>query len=218
MAALSAPEELMRNHLQRNTDRNVQFHRVVVDGGRRSEPGHVDGGLWHHVSQMQCPLLQMGGVVGPENLEWLREEKGSHAEKRGFGSQAALAEGLDSGLTELGAGLYWGDPSGNNPEQRFFLQLGEYLHHKTCGEGRLWHRLHNRCPRKRDADGASDSGGVIDKDLRHYLNLRFQKGSVDHELQQIIRDNLYLRTVPCELPSSYLSSRCTLASSTRLLE
>lgn len=43
-------------------------------------------------------------------------------------------------------------------------------------------------------------GGVIDKDLRHYLNLRFQKGSVDHELQQIIRDNLYLRTVPCESP------------------
>uniref|UniRef100_A0AAY4B0G5 Membrane-associated guanylate kinase, WW and PDZ domain-containing protein 2 n=1 Tax=Denticeps clupeoides TaxID=299321 RepID=A0AAY4B0G5_9TELE len=40
-------------------------------------------------------------------------------------------------------------------------------------------------------------GGVVDKDLRHYLNLRFQKGSVDHDLQQIIRDNLYLRTVPC---------------------
>ncbi|XP_069085796.1 membrane-associated guanylate kinase, WW and PDZ domain-containing protein 2 isoform X3 [Pleurodeles waltl] len=40
-------------------------------------------------------------------------------------------------------------------------------------------------------------GGIIDKDLRRYLNLRFQKGSVDHELQQIIRDNLYLRTVPC---------------------
>ena len=44
----------------------------------------------------------------------------------------------------------------------------------------------------------SFAGGVVDKDLRHYLNLRFQKGSVDHELQQIIRDNLYLRTVPCE--------------------
>ncbi|XP_061523162.1 membrane-associated guanylate kinase, WW and PDZ domain-containing protein 2a isoform X14 [Phycodurus eques] len=40
-------------------------------------------------------------------------------------------------------------------------------------------------------------GGVIDKDLCRYLNLRFQKGSVDHELQQIIRDNLYLRTIPC---------------------
>lgn len=43
---------------------------------------------------------------------------------------------------------------------------------------------------------------MIDKDLCHYLNLRFQKGSVDHELQQIIRDNLYLRTVPCELSPS----------------
>ncbi|TRY98172.1 hypothetical protein DNTS_008613, partial [Danionella cerebrum] len=40
------------------------------------------------------------------------------------------------------------------------------------------------------------TGGVVDKDLRRYLNLRFQKGSLDHELQQIIRDNLYLRTVP----------------------
>ncbi|XP_068595941.1 membrane-associated guanylate kinase, WW and PDZ domain-containing protein 2 [Brachionichthys hirsutus] len=40
-------------------------------------------------------------------------------------------------------------------------------------------------------------GGVVDKDLRHYLNLRFSKGSVDHDHQQIIRDNLYLRTIPC---------------------
>ncbi|XP_061125240.1 membrane-associated guanylate kinase, WW and PDZ domain-containing protein 2a isoform X1 [Syngnathus typhle] len=39
--------------------------------------------------------------------------------------------------------------------------------------------------------------GVINKDLCRYLNLRFPKGSVDHELQQIIRDNLYLRTIPC---------------------
>lgn len=44
-------------------------------------------------------------------------------------------------------------------------------------------------------------GGVVDKDLRHYLNLRFSKGSVDHDHQQIIRDNLYLRTVPCESTS-----------------
>nr|XP_057934142.1 membrane-associated guanylate kinase, WW and PDZ domain-containing protein 2a isoform X4 [Doryrhamphus excisus] len=40
-------------------------------------------------------------------------------------------------------------------------------------------------------------GGVIDQDLCRFLSLRFQKGSVDHELQQIIRDNLYLRTIPC---------------------
>uniref|UniRef100_H2PZP4 Membrane-associated guanylate kinase, WW and PDZ domain-containing protein 3 n=1 Tax=Pan troglodytes TaxID=9598 RepID=H2PZP4_PANTR len=38
---------------------------------------------------------------------------------------------------------------------------------------------------------------VINKDLRHYLSLQFQKGSIDHKLQQVIRDNLYLRTIPC---------------------
>ncbi|ELW65284.1 Membrane-associated guanylate kinase, WW and PDZ domain-containing protein 3 [Tupaia chinensis] len=45
---------------------------------------------------------------------------------------------------------------------------------------------------------ADDAGGkVINKDLRHYLSLQFQKGSIDHKLQQVIRDNLYLRTIPC---------------------
>uniref|UniRef100_S4RBR8 Uncharacterized protein n=1 Tax=Petromyzon marinus TaxID=7757 RepID=S4RBR8_PETMA len=41
------------------------------------------------------------------------------------------------------------------------------------------------------------AGKDINKDLKLYLNQRFQKGSVDHDLQQTIRDNLYLRTVPC---------------------
>lgn len=41
-------------------------------------------------------------------------------------------------------------------------------------------------------------GKVINKDLRHYLSLQFQKGSIDHKLQQVIRDNLYLRTIPCK--------------------
>jgi membrane-associated guanylate kinase-related len=39
---------------------------------------------------------------------------------------------------------------------------------------------------------------VLNTDLRHYLSLQFQKGSLDHKLQQVIRDNLYLRTIPCE--------------------
>ncbi|XP_013779275.2 membrane-associated guanylate kinase, WW and PDZ domain-containing protein 1-like isoform X2 [Limulus polyphemus] len=39
--------------------------------------------------------------------------------------------------------------------------------------------------------------GYLTRDLRQYLNTRFQKGSVDHDLQNTIRDNLYLRTVPC---------------------
>ncbi|XP_040580191.1 membrane-associated guanylate kinase, WW and PDZ domain-containing protein 1 isoform X6 [Lepeophtheirus salmonis] len=38
--------------------------------------------------------------------------------------------------------------------------------------------------------------GAIAADLRHYLNTRFPKGGVDHDLQNTIRENLYLRTVP----------------------
>uniref|UniRef100_A0A3B3DFM9 Membrane associated guanylate kinase, WW and PDZ domain containing 3b n=1 Tax=Oryzias melastigma TaxID=30732 RepID=A0A3B3DFM9_ORYME len=40
-------------------------------------------------------------------------------------------------------------------------------------------------------------GKVLNTNLRYYLSLQFQKGSLDHKLQQIIRDNLYLRTIPC---------------------
>ncbi|XP_028905921.1 membrane-associated guanylate kinase, WW and PDZ domain-containing protein 1 isoform X26 [Ornithorhynchus anatinus] len=40
-------------------------------------------------------------------------------------------------------------------------------------------------------------GSRLNKDLRHFLNQRFQKGSPDHELQQTIRDNLYRHAVPC---------------------
>ncbi|KAG8191530.1 hypothetical protein JTE90_019594 [Oedothorax gibbosus] len=39
--------------------------------------------------------------------------------------------------------------------------------------------------------------GHLTKDLRNFLNTRFQKGSLDHDLQNTIRDNLYQRTVPC---------------------
>uniref|UniRef100_A0A8C8CT63 Membrane associated guanylate kinase, WW and PDZ domain containing 1a n=1 Tax=Oncorhynchus tshawytscha TaxID=74940 RepID=A0A8C8CT63_ONCTS len=37
----------------------------------------------------------------------------------------------------------------------------------------------------------------LNKDLKHYLSLKFQKYSLDHELQQTIRDNLYCHAVPC---------------------
>lgn len=45
---------------------------------------------------------------------------------------------------------------------------------------------------------SSPPGKVLTIDLHHYLSLQFQKGSLDHKLQQVIRDNLYLRTIPCE--------------------
>jgi hypothetical protein len=40
-------------------------------------------------------------------------------------------------------------------------------------------------------------GSSLTKDLALYLATRFPKGSIDHEMQQIIRDNLYIRTIPC---------------------
>ena len=40
-------------------------------------------------------------------------------------------------------------------------------------------------------------GSPLTKDLKEYLAGGFPKGSLDHELQNAIRDNLYMRTVPC---------------------
>uniref|UniRef100_UPI00358FE81B membrane-associated guanylate kinase, WW and PDZ domain-containing protein 2-like n=1 Tax=Myxine glutinosa TaxID=7769 RepID=UPI00358FE81B len=41
------------------------------------------------------------------------------------------------------------------------------------------------------------AGRAVPYDLRMYLNRHFATGSIDHVLQQNIRDNLYLRTIPC---------------------
>lgn len=41
-------------------------------------------------------------------------------------------------------------------------------------------------------------GGSLPKTLRTFLSSRFLTGSRDHQLQQVVRDNLYLRTVPCK--------------------
>ncbi|TWW56831.1 Membrane-associated guanylate kinase, WW and PDZ domain-containing protein 1 [Takifugu flavidus] len=41
-------------------------------------------------------------------------------------------------------------------------------------------------------------GHKLNKDLKRYLSLRFQKSSPDHELQKTIRANLYRHAVPCE--------------------
>ncbi|XP_039655959.1 membrane-associated guanylate kinase, WW and PDZ domain-containing protein 2 isoform X2 [Perca fluviatilis] len=40
-------------------------------------------------------------------------------------------------------------------------------------------------------------GSALCKDLRLYLSKCFTPGSVDSQLQQVIRENLYLRAVPC---------------------
>lgn len=41
-------------------------------------------------------------------------------------------------------------------------------------------------------------GSSLPKALKTFLSSRFLVGSRDHQLQQVVRDNLYLRTVPCK--------------------
>jgi hypothetical protein len=38
---------------------------------------------------------------------------------------------------------------------------------------------------------------ILPIELRTYLDERFQKNSIDYDLQQTIRENVYMRTVPC---------------------
>ncbi|XP_074597161.1 membrane-associated guanylate kinase, WW and PDZ domain-containing protein 1-like [Brevipalpus obovatus] len=44
---------------------------------------------------------------------------------------------------------------------------------------------------------SSSSSFGLPIDLREYLSRCFPRGSVDHDLQAIIRDNVYMRTIPC---------------------
>lgn len=44
---------------------------------------------------------------------------------------------------------------------------------------------------------SNDTSNFLPLDLRSYLDARFQKGSIDYDLQQTIRENVYMRTVPC---------------------
>ncbi|XP_061760087.1 membrane-associated guanylate kinase, WW and PDZ domain-containing protein 3 [Nerophis ophidion] len=54
----------------------------------------------------------------------------------------------------------------------------------------------NSCPHPVRIKTASP-GATLCKDLRLYLSKCFTPGSVDSQLQQVIRENLYLRGVPC---------------------
>ncbi|XP_056320242.1 membrane-associated guanylate kinase, WW and PDZ domain-containing protein 1-like [Danio aesculapii] len=54
--------------------------------------------------------------------------------------------------------------------------------------------------------------GRLKKGLRYYLSLRFQKHSVDHQLQETIRDNLYRYSTPCETHTHLLCRARTLFS------
>ncbi|XP_026277849.2 membrane-associated guanylate kinase, WW and PDZ domain-containing protein 1 isoform X2 [Frankliniella occidentalis] len=87
---------------------------------------------------------------------------------------------------EEGSGLFDGD---------LLLEVqGEKVAGYTQRDVEAW--LSHCCRNGNPVTLKSVRGGAVPKDLRVFLNTRFQRGSVDHDLQNTIRDNLYLRTVP----------------------
>uniref|UniRef100_A0A3P9M7V5 PDZ domain-containing protein n=1 Tax=Oryzias latipes TaxID=8090 RepID=A0A3P9M7V5_ORYLA len=49
-------------------------------------------------------------------------------------------------------------------------------------------------------------GSTLCKDLRLYLSKCFTPGSVDSQLQQVIRENLLLRAIPCKSPPIFIDA------------
>lgn len=84
----------------------------------------------------------------------------------------------------------------------YFLDSGDIIleidNHKVSGFTRNdVIELTRSCPRHLIKAVSSSSSFGLPIDLREYLGRRFVQGSVDHELQTTIRDNVYLRTIPC---------------------
>ncbi|XP_028305995.1 membrane-associated guanylate kinase, WW and PDZ domain-containing protein 2-like [Gouania willdenowi] len=137
----------------------------------------------------------------------VQERVAGRAEDGGLGLELELRGGAENGqfpvVVELLSG---GAQSQDEPLPLLLLEVND-----TPVAGLTTRDVHAVVKHSKDPLRLKcvKQGGVIDKDLRHYLNLRFQKGSVDHELQQIIRDNLYLRTVPSSrsLHSSFSGSQ-----------
>nr|CAD7197146.1 unnamed protein product [Timema douglasi] len=85
---------------------------------------------------------------------------------------------------------------GNRPWNDRLQGLRTRVRRTRRSADRGWETADNLHNAKRDDFKALENDASIAKDLRQFLNSRFQKGSVDHDLQNTIRDNLYLRTVP----------------------
>lgn len=84
----------------------------------------------------------------------------------------------------------------------YLLDSGDILlevdHQKVSGYTRNdVVELIRSCPRHVIKAVSSSSSFGLPIDLREYLSRRFVRGSVDHDLQTTIRDNVYLRTIPC---------------------
>ncbi|KAA8593234.1 hypothetical protein FQN60_009350 [Etheostoma spectabile] len=133
---------------------------------------------------------------------------------RGGGGEQSRGEHMEAARLEQDGGGWWSgvlllsvQKSDEEPNQRsvrcWYLSETPFDLSATRGEERprTWMLFLRRGVLLMPCELAARSsripmGKVLNTDLRHYLSLQFQKGSLDHKLQQIIRDNLYLRTIP----------------------
>ncbi|XP_067269399.1 membrane-associated guanylate kinase, WW and PDZ domain-containing protein 3 isoform X3 [Pseudorasbora parva] len=143
------------------------------------------------VCQRQCSSLAMSKVAG-KKLHWRSKVQETFIPLVGGSGELGIAIGGGADYGEFpfvtaapGGGITVGDiiiEIGGTPA------LG-----LTLGDVR---GLLNSCPHPIRIKSVSP-GSTLCKDLRLYLSKCFTPGSMDSQLQQVIRENLYLRAVPC---------------------
>ncbi|XP_030641043.1 membrane-associated guanylate kinase, WW and PDZ domain-containing protein 1-like [Chanos chanos] len=143
------------------------------------------------VCQRQCSSIAMSKAA-VKKLHWRSQVQESFVPLVGVNGDLGVAIGGGADYGEFpfvtaapGGGLTVGD---------IILEIGGTpVLGMTLGDVR---GVLNSCPHPIRIKTVSP-GSTLCKDLRLYLSKCFTPGSVDSQLQQVIRENLYLRAVPC---------------------
>ncbi|XP_056102619.1 membrane-associated guanylate kinase, WW and PDZ domain-containing protein 1 isoform X4 [Rhinichthys klamathensis goyatoka] len=143
------------------------------------------------VCQRQCSSLAMSKVAG-KKLHWRSKVQETFIPLVGGSGELGIA---------IGGGADYGEfpfvtaaPGGGITVGDIIIEIGGTpVLGLTLGDVR---GLLNSCPHPIRIKSVSP-GSTLCKDLRLYLSKCFTPGSMDSQLQQVIRENLYLRAVPC---------------------
>ncbi|XP_061074782.1 membrane-associated guanylate kinase, WW and PDZ domain-containing protein 1-like [Conger conger] len=143
------------------------------------------------VCQRQCSSFAMSKVA-VKKLHWRSKVQESFVPLGGASGELGVA---------IGGGADYGEfpfvtaaPGGGATVGDIILEIGGTpVLGMTLGDVR---GVLNSCPHPIRIKTVSP-GSTLCKDLRLYLSKCFTPGSMDSQLQQVIRENLYLRAVPC---------------------
>ncbi|XP_066500148.1 membrane-associated guanylate kinase, WW and PDZ domain-containing protein 3 [Hoplias malabaricus] len=143
------------------------------------------------VCQRPCSSSAMSKVAG-KKLHWRSKVQDTFVPLVGSSGELGVA---------IGGGADYGEfpfvtaaPGGGITVGDIILEIGGTpVLGMTLGDVR---GVLNSCPHPIRIKTVSP-GSTLCKDLRLYLSKCFTPGSMDSQLQQVIRENLYLRAVPC---------------------